>query len=106
MDVCLVHADLPLPITEPAKPRRVYIRNLVEMPRYGHAPGCVDCEAPMTLGLSRDHTEQCRTRSFEATSSDDDPSARVREAHERMSRSVSDAVPNMKKVRFAEHAPS
>ena len=36
-------------------------------------------------------------------SSDADPSARVREAHARMSRSVSDAEPNMKNVRFAEH---
>ena len=37
-------------------------------------------------------------------SSDVDLSARVREAHERMSRSVSDAEPSMKKVRFGEHA--
>ena len=32
-----------------------------------------------------------------------DLSARVREAHERMSSSVSDAEPSMKKVRFGEH---
>ena len=57
----------------------------------------------MTLGPSRDHTEQCRTRIIHAMSSDADVSARVREAHERKSRSVSDAEPSMIKVRFAEH---
>ena len=40
---------------------------------------------------------------MQAMSTDADLSARVREPHERMSRSVSDAEPNMKKVRFAEH---
>ena len=47
----------------------------------------------MTQGPSRDHTEQCRARIIQAMSSDVDLSARVREAHERMSRSVSDAKP-------------
>ena len=57
----------------------------------------------MIQGASRDHTEQNRTRSVQAMSSDADLTARVREAHERMLRSVSGAEPNMKKVRFAEH---
>ena len=57
----------------------------------------------MTQEPSRDHTEQLRTRIIQAMSSDTDRSARVREAHERMSCSVFDAEPNMKMVRFAEH---
>ena len=93
IDVRPVHTDLPLPInTEPAKPRRVYIRNSVGLARCGYTPGCIGCEVAMTLGPSRDHTEQCRTRIIRAMSSDADLSARVREAHERMSRSVSDAA--------------
>ena len=52
---------------------------------------------------SRDHTEQCRTRTIQAVSSDADLRARIQEAHERMSRSVSDAEPSIKKVRFDEH---
>ena len=100
--VHLVHADLPSPTnTKPARPRRVYIRNSVELARYGYTPGCIGCEAAMTQGLSRDHTEQCRTRIIQAMSSDADLSARLREAHERMSRSVSDAEPNMRKVDLA-----
>ena len=55
----------------------------------------------MTQGLSRDHREQCRKRIIHTMSSDTDVSARVREPHERTSHSVSDAEPNMKKVRFA-----
>ena len=99
-----VCADLPPPInTEPAKPRRVYIRNSVELVRHGNIPGCIGCEAAMIQGPSRDFTEQCRTRIIQAMSSDADLSARVRDGHERMSRSVSDAEPNKKKVRFAEH---
>ena len=39
----------------------------------------------------------------QAMPSDADLSARVREVYARKSRSVSDAEPNMKKVRFAEH---
>ena len=103
-DVRPVHTDIPLPTnTEPAKPRRVYIRNSVELARYGYTPGCIGCEAAMIQGPSRDHTEQCRTRIIQAMSSDADLSARVKEAHERMPRSASDAEPNMKKVIFAEH---
>ena len=81
----------------------MYIRNAVVLARYGYIPGCIGCEAAMTQGPSRDHTEQCRTRIIQAMSSDADLSARVREAYERMSRAVSDAEPIMKKVRFAEH---
>ena len=88
---------------ERAKPCRVYIRNSVELARYGYISGCIGCEAVMTQGPSRDHSEQCRTRIIQAMSSDADLSAQVLEAHERMSRSVSDAEPNMKKVRVAEH---
>ena len=51
----------------------------------------------MTRGPSRDNTEQCRTRIIQAMSSDVDLSARVKEALERVSRSVSGAEPNMKK---------
>ena len=66
IDVRLVHADLLPPIgTEPAKPHRVYSRNSVEL----------------VQGLSRDPTEQCRTRIIQAMSSDADLSAR--EAAER-----------------------
>ena len=75
----------------------------VELARYGYTPGHIGCEAAMIQGPSLDHTEQCRTRIIQAMSSDVDFSARVREAHERMSRSVSDAEPNIKRVRFAEH---
>ena len=86
IDVRPAHTDLHPPInTEPAKPRRVYIRNSVELPRYGYTPGCIGCVAAMTRVRSRDHTEQCRTRSLQAMSSDVDFSARVREAHEKMS---------------------
>ena len=56
----------------------------------------------MIQGPSRDHTEQCRARIIQAMSSDVDLSMRVREAHEKMSRSVFDAEPSMKKVRFTE----
>ena len=104
IDVRPVHTDILPPInTEPPKPRRVYIRNSVELARYGYTPGCIGCEAPMTQRPSRDHTEQCRTRIIQAISSNVDLSARLREAHERMSCSVLDAEPNMKKVRSAEH---
>ena len=104
IDVRLVHTDLLPPIsTEPEKPGRVCIRNSVELARYGYTPGCIGCEAAMIQVPSRDHTEQCRTRSIQAMSSDVELSARVREAHERMSRSVSDAEPHMIKVRFDEH---
>ena len=57
----------------------------------------------MTQEASRDHREQSRAQIIQAMSSDVALSARVREAHERMSRSVSDAEPSMKNVRFAEH---
>ena len=93
IDVRPVHHDLPPPIkTEP-----------VELARYGYTPGCIGCEAAMIQGPWRSHTEQCRTRIIHAMSSDADLSARVTEAHEKMSRSVFDAEPSMKKVRFAEH---
>ena len=52
----------------------------------------------ITRGPSRDHTEQCRTRIIQAMSSDVVFSARVRDAHERMSCQVSDAQPDLKKV--------
>ena len=46
IDVRPVYTDLPTPInTEPAKPRRVYIRNSVELARYGYTPGCIGGEA-------------------------------------------------------------
>ena len=39
IDVRAVHTDFPPPNnTEPAKPRRVYIRNSVELARYGYTP--------------------------------------------------------------------
>ena len=57
----------------------------------------------MTQGPSRDHTEQCRARIIQAMSSDVDFGARVKEAHERMSRSVSNEEPNMKKGEISEH---
>ena len=61
--------DLPPPTSsEPSKARRVYIRNSVELARYGYLPGCIGCEAAMTQGLSRDHTEQCRARIITAMS--------------------------------------
>ena len=83
----LCNTDLPVPInTEPAKPRRVYIRNSVVLARYGYTPGCIGCKAEAIQGASRDHTEQCKTRIIPAMSSDADLSARVREAHERLSR--------------------
>ena len=53
---------------------------------------------------SRVNTEQCRARIIRAVSVHADLSARVREAHERVSRSVSDAEPSMKKARFTENA--
>ena len=62
IDVRLVHIDLPPPNnTEPAKQRRVKIRNSVELARSGYPPGCIGCEAAMIQGPSRGHTEQCRT---------------------------------------------
>ena len=71
-----------------------------QMTNHVNHPACIGCEAAMTQGPSRDHTEQCRTRIIQAISSDVDLSERVREAPERV---ASDAEPNMKKVRFAEH---
>ena len=38
-----VHADLPPISTEPAMPRRVYIRNSVELARCGYTLGCTGC---------------------------------------------------------------
>ena len=76
---CILIFSLPIS-TEPAKPRRVYISLSDELGRYGYTPGCIGCEAAMTQGPSRDHTEQCRTRIIPAMSSDVDLSARVREA--------------------------
>ena len=100
VDVRPVQTDLPPPInTEPIKPRRVYIRNSVELARCGYTPGSVGCDAAMIQGPSRDNTEKCRARIVRAMSA-----ARVREAHERVSRSVSDAEPSMKKARFTERA--
>ena len=99
IDVRPVLTDLLPPFsTEPAKPRRVYTRNSGELARDGYTPGRIGCEAAITRGPSRDHTEQCRTRIIQAMSSDVVFSARVRDAHERMSRQVSDAQPDMKKV--------
>ena len=49
IDVRLAHTDLPPPInSEPARPRRVYIRNSVELARYWRALGCISCEVAMT----------------------------------------------------------
>ena len=92
IDVRPVHADLLPPIsTEPSEPRRGYIRNSVELARNGYIPGCIGCEAAMTQGPSRDHTEQCRKRIIKAMSSDVALIVRVRDAHDRMSRQPSDA---------------
>ena len=58
-----VHADLPPPISaEPSKPRRACIRNSVKLARYGYTLRCIGCEAAVTQGPSRAHTEQCRPR--------------------------------------------
>ena len=103
IDVRRGHTDFLPPINaEPAKPRRVYNRNSVELARYGYSLGCIGCEAAMTQGPSWNHTEQCITRIIQAMSSDVDLSARDRNANQRMSRPVS-AEPNMKKLRFLEH---
>ena len=42
--------------TEPSRPRRVYIRNSVELARYGNELGCRSYEAAASAipGLSRD----------------------------------------------------
>ena len=79
---------------QPLKPRRVYIRNSVELARCGYTLGRIGCCI----------IRSCAGREItQAMSSDADLSARVREAHERMLRSVADAEPNHgKKVRFAE----
>ena len=98
IDVRPVHADLLPPIsTEPAFETRLSWLD----------PGthlAASTGAAMTQGPSRDHTEQCRTRIINSISSDVALNVRVRDAHERMSRPASDAEPNMKKVRFSEHA--
>ena len=100
-----MQTGLPPPInTEPIKPRRVYIRSSVDLTRYGYTSGCVGCEAAMIQVPSRDHTDQCRARIILGMSSDADLSVRVREAHERMSRSVSEVEPRMEKARFTERA--
>ena len=58
IDVRPVHTDVPPLInTEPVKPRRVYLGNSVELARYGYTLRCIGCEAAMTQGPSRDHTE-------------------------------------------------
>ena len=44
----------PATSAEPSNPRRVHIRNAVGLARYGYTPGCVGCEAAMTLGPSGD----------------------------------------------------
>ena len=50
IDVRPVHTDLLPPIsTEPAQPRRMYIRNSVELARYGYTPGCTGCEAAFSF---------------------------------------------------------
>ena len=88
-DVRPVRNDLPHPINnEPAKPRRVYIRNSVELARCGYTLGCIGC-CIIRSSAGREVTQ--------AMSSDADLSARGREAHERMLRSVSDAEPNHEK---------
>ena len=47
MTYVLVHADLPPPLsTEPYKPRRVYIRNSVELARHGCTLGCMALKQP------------------------------------------------------------
>ena len=84
IDVRLVHADLPPPIsTEPSKPGGENIRNSVELARNGY-----------TLGLL---VKQCRARIVKAMSLDVALSVRLRDAHERMSRQAYDAEPDMKK---------
>ena len=71
IDVRPVRTDF-LPVnTEPTKPLRVYIRNSVELARFGHTPGCIGCETAMTLGL------RVTTRIIHAMSSDADLGARV-----------------------------
>ena len=92
-------------------PNRVVFTSEIQSiwPDTEYAPVCIGCEAAMTQGPSRDHTEQCRTRIMEAMSSDVALSGRVRDAHNRMSRQPSDAETGMKNVRFAqptaEHGP-
>ena len=61
IDVLPVNTDLLLPInTEPSKPRRVHIRNSIELARHRYTLGCLGCEAAVNAipGSSRYHS--CR----------------------------------------------
>ena len=52
IDVRLVHTDFPPPInTEPAKPRRVCLRNSIELARYGYFLKFIGFEAAVTRGF-------------------------------------------------------
>ena len=78
------------------KTPQIHFRKSVERVRYGCTPCCIGCQVAMTQSPSRVHTERCSM--LVAMSSDVALCVRVREAHVRMSRQLSDAEPFMKKV--------
>ena len=67
-------------------PRRIYIREAVQLARYGYTPNCAGCEAAEAgvPGFVKPHTEECRARIIQAMSEDEGLSSRVRGASERM----------------------
>ena len=88
IDVRLVIICLPPPNSaEPSKPRRIYVRNSVELARYGYTLGCRGCEAAVSAipGFSRDHSGTVLSAKLsKATFADAALSERSRRAHERM----------------------
>ena len=99
-----MHTDLPPPIkTEPAKPRRVYIRNSVELPNMGTF---LDVLAVKQRGPK---SFRVTTRNSVGHESSQPCVKMLTSVHEsgmrteKIPRSVSDVEPHMKKVRFAEH---
>lgn len=102
-DVQPVSVSLPPRIVpDHSAPRRVYIRNSVELAKYGYSGACPGCEAAQS-GLGKaGHNEECRTRIVAAMSQDPGLSERVREAHAR----VGQEEPESKKAKVAMDQPS
>ena len=102
----------PSPTVGEQLPRRVYIRQSVELARYGYTDRCTGYQHAR-LGLKpADHSEKCRARIVRHMTADDDLNQRAQIAQNRIVGTAPlkartgerDSVPEpaRKKVRFAE----
>ena len=75
-DAVVAEADLPEPerdVKTTAIPRCVYIRNHVELAKYGYTDGCAGChKASREVIFGGVHSEACRSKSEKAMKEDHD----------------------------------